>query len=285
MAGPEASEAPEFAGREAGHILKLRYTPLQLRVLSAEEEASPHRAAVQAFRGLERTPVLAAELLSQAGAAAIAARATSPAGRIVLVHLDSAALPIAFSRLVARLQEDGVLNATVTVGQSFGGDYEAVNIYSGLVVAKAVARADLIIVSQGPGNVGTGTRLGFSGLALVEALHAAAFLDGAPILAPRMSEGDGRDRHRGVSHHTGTILEALRVSVHVPFPTADSPPTGERHPVTAVDPAPAWAALDAYRDALTTMGRSLEEDRLFFQAAAAAGIFAARQAETSHVDN
>lgn len=282
IAGPGDPARPELAGREAGHILKLRYTPLQHRVLSAEEEASPHRAAVEAFRGLDRTPVLAAELLSQAGAAAIAARATARAARIVLVHLDSAALPIAFSRLVDRLREDGVLDATVTVGQSFGGDYEAVNVYSGLVVARAVAVADLILVSQGPGNVGTGTRLGFSGLALAEALHAAAFLDGAPILAPRMSEGDGRDRHRGVSHHTTTLLEALHVSVHVPFPTTASLPASGRHRVTAEDPSPAWPSLGAYRDMLTTMGRSLDEDALFFQAAAAAGVFAARYLETSH---
>lgn len=281
IAGPGDDGQPEFEGREAGHILKLRYTPLQLRVCSAEEETSPHRAAVEAFTGLERTPVLGTELLSMAAAAAIAARAAAPAARIALVHLDSAALPIAFSRLVTRLRGDGVLNATVTVGQSFGGDYEAVNVYSGLAVARAVAGADLILVSQGPGNVGTGARLGFSGLALAEALHAAVFLKGTPILAPRMSEGDGRDRHRGLSHHTATLLEALHVRVHVPFPSSAPRSALERHCVAVEDAAFAWPALEPYRDVLTTMGRSLEEDMLFFQAAAAAGVFTARLAKAS----
>jgi hypothetical protein len=57
-------ECEAFPGREAGHILKLRYTPLQTRVLSGEEEASPHGEAVLRFSSLDGTPVLAAELLS-----------------------------------------------------------------------------------------------------------------------------------------------------------------------------------------------------------------------------
>lgn len=277
ISGPRNPDATEFAGREAGHTIKLRYTPLQLRVCAAEEEVSPHRAAVEAFQGLVHAPVLAAELLSQAAAAAIVARVTAPAARIVLLHLDSAALPLSYSRLVERLRADGVLDATITVGQSFGGDFEAVNVYSGLAVARAAAGADLILVSQGPGNAGTGTRLGFSGMAVVEALHAAAFLDGTPILAPRFSEADSRERHRGLSHHTQTILQALHVSVTVPCPSADVLPDTPRHRILIEPPPADLAAFQDYRDVLTTMGRSLDEDGLFFRAAAAAGAYAARQ--------
>jgi len=277
ISGPTTQGATEFAGREAGHTIKLRYTPLQLRVCSAEEEVSPHRAAVAAFQGLAQAPVLAAELLSQAATAAIAARVTAPAARIVLLHLDSAALPLSYSRLVERLRGDGVLDATITVGQSFGGDFEAVNVYSGLAVARAAAGADLILVSQGPGNAGTGTRLGFSGMAVVEALHAATFLDGKPILAPRCSEADSRERHRGLSHHTQTILEALHVQVTVPCPSSDLLPEASGHRLV-IEPLPVdLTAFQAYRDILTTMGRSLDEDGLFFRTAAAAGAYAARQ--------
>lgn len=271
-----------FAGREAGHILKLRYTPLQFRVLAAEEEASPHHAAVRDFRGLRGMPVLAAELHSQAGAAAIAARATAPGIRIVLLQLDSAALPFGLSRLGARLRSERVLDAVVTSGQGFGGDFEAVNVHSGLVVAACAAHADLVIVTQGPGNVGTGTEYGFSGLSLAEALHAAAILGGRGLLAPRLSDGDTRSRHCGVSHHTATLLRCTLSPVVVPLPTGfewtadDSKHAAREFP--QVDPAPAAAALEPYRTALTTMGRTLDRDPLFFAAAAAAGIFAARMA-------
>jgi hypothetical protein len=262
-------------------VLKLRYTPLQVRVLSVEEDASPHRGAVAGCPGLEGTPVLAAELHSQAGAAAIAAKAAAPHLRVVLVHLDTAALPFAISRLAHRLRGDGVLAAAVTAGQSFGGDLEAVNVYSGLLAAKAVARAGLIIVTQGPGNAGTGTKYGFSGLALAEALHAAALLGGRPILAPRISDADARPRHQGVSHHTATLLECLRVPVDVVFPPgAPPPPVGlERHTATVVDPAAVMPALAPYKDLLATMGRTTEADPLFFRAAAAAGLHAARLAD------
>jgi hypothetical protein len=270
-------EPAPFPGREAGHVLKLRYTPLQRRVLSAEEEASPHRDAVQAFEGLAGTPVLAAELLSQAGAAAIAGRAAAPGVRIVLVLLDSAALPLAFSRLIARLRADGVLAATVTAGQAFGGDYEAVNVYSALVVARAAAGAGLVLVSQGPGNVGTRTEFGFSGLAVAEALHAADALGGRPILVPRVSDADLRPRHRGLSHHTRTVLRVLRVPVEVPLPRECSLGESGRHRIVEAGDAD-LESLRPYAGLLTTMGRGQDEDPAFFRAAAAAGAFAARAA-------
>lgn len=276
----EAETEAAFPGREAGHILKLRYTPLQHRVLCVEEDASPHREALLACRSLDGMPVLAAELHSQGAAAAIAARATAPKRRIALVLVDSASLPASFSRLAARLRGDGVVDAVVTTGQAFGGDYEAVNVYSGLLAARAVAQADLAVVTQGPGNVGTGTPFGFSGMALAEALHAAAALGGTPILVPRMSEGDPRERHRGLSHHTRSLLAALHVPVSVPHPTAAaefSTLAAEfpRHRFLPCDPEPLLAALEPYRKLLTTMGRTLDQDALFFRAAAAAGGWAA----------
>jgi hypothetical protein len=279
--------AEAFPGREAGHILKLRYTPMQLRVQSVEEEGSPHREAVLAFRSLEGAPVVAAELHSQAAACVIAAAAAAPGLRIALVQTDSAALPLSFSRLVARLKADGLLAATVTVGQAFGGDYEAVGVYTGLIAARAAAGAELTVVTQGPGNVGTGTEYGFSGLALAEALHACDTLGGTAILAPRMSEADPRERHRGLSHHTRTILRCLRAPVAVPIPQGKGArelfhcPDGAArgNSLVEVDPTPFASALEAYRDALTTMGRSAGQDALFFVAAAAAGVYAAQVAQ------
>jgi hypothetical protein len=275
-----AAEAP-FPGREAGHVLKLRYTPLQLRVMAAEEEASPHRQAVLGFRSLEGAPVLGAELHSQAGAAVLAARACAPGFRIALIQMDTAALPLSLSRLVARLRAEGILDATITVGQAFGGDYEAVNIYTGLIVAREVVGADLIVVTQGPGNVGTGTEYGFSGLGLAEAFHACDTLGGAPFLAPRLSEADPRPRHRGISHHTRTLLRCTRVPVTLPLPPGFEgtlPPPAVFVPASGEPPEELLKPLLPYRGLLTTMGRSLDDDPLFFQAAAGAGWAAALHA-------
>lgn len=270
--------AAEFAGRETGHLLKLRYTPLQHRVLAVEDPASPHHAALAAADSLEGVPVLAAELHSQAAAAAIAAAAARPGLRVAWVQLDTAALPANLSRLLARLRGDGVVACVLSVGQAFGGDLEAVNIYSGLLAARAVAGADLIVVTQGPGNVGTGTRFGFSGLALAEALHAAATLGGAPVLAPRLSEADPRPRHRGLSHHTVTLLQCIRARTAVPLPVGAPPEVWAALAAwecPEIDPEPVLPALESYRALLTTMGRTLEQDPLFFRSAAAAGCYAA----------
>lgn len=280
----EPGEPEAFPGREAGHILKVRYTPLQHRVCAVEEEGSPHRERVAAFTSLEGTPVLAAELHSQAAAAALAAHGVAPGLRIVWVQADTAALPLALSRTLARLRSDGVIQATVSTGQGFGGDLEAVNLHSGLIAAREAAGADLILVSQGPGNVGTGSEFGFSGLSMAEALHAAASLGGAPILAPRMSGGDPRERHRGLSHHTRTLLRrCLHVPVDVPVPAAWLEAVREElngalvaHRVVAVDEAETLANPACYDLNLRTMGRTAAQDRLFFEAAAGAGAFAAR---------
>jgi hypothetical protein len=143
-----------------------------------------------------------------------------------------------------------------------------------------VAGADVILVSQGPGNAGTGTELGFSGLSVVEALHAADYLGGEAILIPRLSADDGRARHRGVSHHTRTILGCLRAAVVVPVPAVPSQAfeSGSGHRVVVESPEPVWPALEACRELVTTMGRGLDQDPVFFRTAAAAGQYAARRA-------
>ncbi len=108
---------------------------------------------------------------------------------------DGGALPAWFSRSVATLREQGWLAATVSVGQAFGGDLEAVTLHTGLLAARHVLGADLVVVAQGPGNLGTGTRWGFSGVAAGEAVNAAAVLGGRPVASLRVSGADPRGRH------------------------------------------------------------------------------------------
>ena len=117
---------------------------------------------------------------------------------------DGGALPAWFSRTCATLREAGWLAGTVTVGQAFGGDLETVTLHTGLLAARHVLGADVAVVTQGPGNLGTGTRWGFSGVAAGEAVNAVAALGGRPVAALRISDADPRERHRGISHHSLT---------------------------------------------------------------------------------
>ena len=47
-----------------GHIMKMRYTPLQIKTLSVEEEDSPHHQEMLEADNLENIPVLVATLHS-----------------------------------------------------------------------------------------------------------------------------------------------------------------------------------------------------------------------------
>src|SRR5690606_24420708 len=156
--------------------------------------------------------------------------AARPGTRIGYVMTDGGALPLALSDTVADLTDRGMLAGTVTAGHAFGGDHEALNVPSALVVAHRVVGAEVVVVAMGPGVAGTGSRLGFSGLEVAPALDAASWLGAGAVACVRASSGDARDRHRGMSHHTVTVLEATRSSVDVPLPPDLDPPAGlDRH--------------------------------------------------------
>ena len=283
-----------------GHLVKARYTPLQTMVLGVDEQESEHHATLRDADDLGGLPVVVADLHSAlpavlAGARHAATVAGRPAPRAVYVMTDGGALPAWFSRTVAGLREAGWLEACVTVGQAFGGDVEAVTVHSGLLAARHVIDADLVVVAQGPGNLGTGTRWGFSGVAAGEAVNAAAILGGAPVASLRISGADERPRHQGVSHHSLTAYGrvALRAA-DVVVPTAgpqDSArhaflarvrsqaeilvaPHGRHHLVEVETGQDLIRALEECPVGLSTMGRRLGDDPEAFLAAAAAGVHA-----------
>ncbi len=201
----------------AGHIMKMRYTPMQLKVLSVEEEDSPYHREMLEAESLENTPVLVGTLHSML--APLALYLHSQGYKTAYVMTDGAALPIVFSNTVDILKKRGLICGSVTTGHSFGGDLEAVNVYSGLLAAKNILQADVIICTMGPGIVGTGTKWGFTGIEQGDILNAAAGLHGIPIVVPRIGFSDPRSRHRGISHHTLTVLERVcRVKAILPLP-------------------------------------------------------------------
>ncbi len=250
-----------------GHIMKLRYTSLQADTGAGEE----HHPDVPAT--LDGTPVVVCTVHSQVPPVVVAALDARPDTRIAYVMTDGAALPIAFSDLTATMVEQDLLVGTVTAGHAFGGDLEAVNVASALVLARHVLDAELIVVGMGPGVVGTGTTLGTTSLEAVGALDTVAALGGQPVACLRVSSGDPRDRHQGVSHHTRTVLDLVRSPVRV----AATPDLGplERHEVIEVAAPDTPALLADQGLTVTTMGRTPEEDPAYFTAAGQAGALGA----------
>jgi len=216
---------------------------------------------------------------------AAAVRAVRPSCRIAYVMTDAAALPLALSDLVADLRAAGFLDLTVTAGQAFGGEVEAVNVPSALCLARQRG-TEVAIVAMGPGGVGTGTELGFGALEVGAVLDAVHWLRGTPIACLRYATADHRRRHQGVSHHSLTVLgRATLAPVLVPVPTGDlggpvqaelaAAGIAERHRVVAVDVPDVAAVLAAAGVDVTTMGRGPAEDPAFFTVAGAAGVAAA----------
>jgi hypothetical protein len=271
----------------AGHIVKSRYTPLQAMVGSADEQGSEYHELLKAADSLGGMPVVVADLHSALPAilAGLGGAATGTP-RVAYVMTDGGALPAWFSRTIAGLREAGWLAATITTGQSFGGDLEAVTVHSGLLTARHAIGADVAIVAQGPGNLGTGTKWGYSGVAAGEAVNAAATLGGRPVASLRISFADPRDRHQGVSHHSLTAYGQVALApADVVIPALPQPqatrvaaevaPLATRHRLITVPVDGLDEALRATPVSLSTMGRSLDEDHEYFLAAAAAGKHAA----------
>jgi hypothetical protein len=296
-----------------GHLVKARYTPLLATVLGADEQDSPFHEVLREADSLDGMPVIIADLHSALPAILCGLYGSHPpprpAGpedaerepreareensghrpaRVAYVMLDGGALPAWFSMSCAQLREAGWLCGVVTVGQAFGGDVEAVTLHTGLLAARHVLEADVAIVTQGPGNLGTGTRWGFSGVSVGETVNAAHTLGGHPIGALRISAADPRPRHQGVSHHSLTaygrvalVPADLVVPDGLPADLAEAvqaalAPLRARHRVLTVPTDGLDAALRALPVKLSTMGRDLDADHAYFLAAAAAGRHAAR---------
>ncbi len=269
-----------------GHLVKARYTPLQAIVLGVDEQESPHHGVLRDADSLDGMPVVVADLHSALPAVLAGIRADRPGTRVAYVMTDGGALPLAFSRTVAGLRGADWLVGSVTVGQAYGGDLEAVTAHTGLLAARHVLDAEVAVVTQGPGNLGTGTRWGFSGVAAGEAVNAASVLGGRPVAALRVSDADPRERHRGVCHHSLTAYGRVALAAaDLVVPALDgtlgaqvdagAAPLGERHRLVRVDVAGLMAALEACPVGLSTMGRSLADDPACFLASAAAGRHAA----------
>jgi hypothetical protein len=280
---------PEPPPPGPGHMVKGRYTPLQAMVLGVDEQESPHHEVLRDADDLLGMPVVVADLHSSLPAVIAGLRERRPDARVAYVMTDGGALPAWFSRALDGLRSTGWVESCITAGQAFGGDLEAVTLHTALLAARHVVAADVTVVVQGPGNLGTGTRWGFSGVAAGDAVNAAAVLRGRPVASLRVSGADVRERHRGVSHHSLTAFGRVALAaadVVVPLLPGElgarvrsqvaglGPPAG-RHRLVEVDVEGLAEALTASPVPLSTMGRGPDADPAAFLAAAAAGRHAA----------
>lgn len=275
---------------ESGHIMKMRYTPWQIQCLAVEEEESPYHQQLKDCKNIGGMPVVIGCLHSMLPLVVAGFfYATGGKGKVVYIMTDGAALPLALSNHVRQLKKTGLLSQTITVGHSFGGDWEAVNVYTGLLAAYEVEKADLAIVCMGPGIVGTGTAYGFTGVEQGEIINSVNILGGIPLAVPRLSFTDLRSRHKGVSEQTLIALGKIALTkalVVLPFlgeekrklvwQQIEEAGITRKHQV--IEKEENLAALGILAKAgitVSTMGRGVEEEKEYFQAAVAAGRLAA----------
>jgi hypothetical protein len=251
----------ELAPEPGAHVTKLPYTSLQHAVVHAEEKTGEWPES------LGGTPVVCCSLHSQlAPVCAGLGQGTA----VVYVQLGGGALPVSLSDGVRALRAGGFLRAAVAAGSCLDGDVECVSVVSALLWS-ACEGADAVVCGVGPGVTGTGRRYGHGGVAAAEGANAATALGGVPVLAPRVSTADPRERHRGLSHHTRAALRLSLGPVVVAWPDGLTPPpdVGALEVVDVSGWREACAGLP-----LAHMGRGPDEDPWFFAAAFAAGRLA-----------
>jgi hypothetical protein len=281
----------ESEGEVGAHVMKLNYTSLQHAVKPVDDE--------RLQLPLER-PVAVLSLHGQLAAVAWAFAQGAPGRRLGYVQTVGGALAGSHSHAVRSLRDRGLLAGHLTAGAAFGGEGEAITTAGAIHHGLSTLGWDAAVCGPGPGIVGSGSPLGHGGMAALDSAHAALALGCSTLVVARMSSTDGRSRHRGISHHTLTVLDLLGEPVTVALPAGMRSPVGAdlraglgsvfgesvssrpavelevERPVritrhdwrrAAVDlPAYAASGLPA-----STMGRALTEDPLFFGAALAGG--------------
>lgn len=274
--------------REVTHVMKLNYTSLQHPIEPVETALGESDDASDLAM-----PVLVIPLHGHLAPAAWAAAERRSGTRVGYVQSVGGALPGTLSRDVTELRGRGLLAGHVTAAPTFGGEAEALSVIGALDAAARRLGWEAAVVGPGPGILGSHTRLGHGGVAALDSAHSALALGLPTLVSPRLSSADPRPEHRGLSHHTATVLQHLLAPVRVPVPEVElegwpladreAPEGGTRRATLDAliaacenrhDLAVEQVDLAGYASSglpTTTMGRSLSEDPLFFAAPLAAG--------------
>jgi Protein of unknown function (DUF3866) len=261
------------------HVMKLNYTSLQHPVdpIELPVRLSLDMGGKGAPEGVRTgMPVLVIPLHGHLAPAAWAAAQAASGLKVGYVQTGGGALPGSLSRDVAELRERGMLVGHIAAAPAYGGEHEALSVAGAIDAAAHRLGWDAVIAGPGPGIVGSATELGHGGIAALDTAHAALALGFRTVISPRLSSADPRERHRPVSHHTLTVLRMLLAPVEIAVPSGNpvavatlAEAAGWRHRLRE---APAdLAGYAASGLPARTMGRTIEEDPLFFAAALAAG--------------
>lgn len=248
------------SGSVSEHVMKLNYTSLQHPVKTVERGVETDRTAP--------VPVLAIGLHGHLAPAAWAA-AQAEAGEVGYIQTGGGALTGSLSRDVTELIDRGLLAGHVTAGPAFGGSREAITLVGAIDAASALGWKG-VIAGPGPGILGSSTAYGHGGMAALDVLHAGLALGAPVLLAPRLSAGDPRPRHQGLSHHSRAVLDLALGPVELPVPAGFS----ELVPEDVAGVVPVETDLEGYAASglpRRTMGRDLDQDRPFFAGPLAAG--------------
>ncbi len=241
----------------SAHVMTLPYTPVQAAAPCVEE----HDKLAEGLGGM---PVVCCGLHSQL---APVVAGIGGGVRVAYAQLAGGALPVALSDTVRTLRTRRLLETAIAVSPCLDGDVQAVTSASALVWAKGRG-FDVVVCAIGPGVVGTGSALGHGGLSVAEAANVTAALGGRAIVAVRYSGADGRDRHRGVSHHTRSALRLVLGPREIAWPLGLRLDEG-LGPVSEVD-VHGWEEACSSLP-LRHMGRGPKDDPWFFASAFAAG--------------
>ena len=244
---------------EDAHVVAWPYAPGQHVVRFAEEDAAEPPPS------LGNRPVVCCGLHSQV--APVCAALTGL--RVAYVQVAGGALPVSLSDTLRTLRARQLVEVTIAVSPCVDADLQCVTLASALMTASARG-VDAIVVSIGPGVVGTASTYGHGGLVVADAVNATAALGGHAIVAPRVSHADERERHRGLSHHTRSALSLCLGDRVVAWPSGLDTPDGVD---VQVFDAEHWREACANLP-LSHMGRGPDDDPWFFATAFAAGVAA-----------
>ncbi len=314
-------------GVDGAHVMKLNYTSLQHAVQPVEDilTGGPDGGARPEGPTLSDAGTQAGELLSlplelpvavlalhgQLAAVAWAFAQARPGARLGFVQTAGGALPGGHSQTVRTLRERGLLAGHLTAGAAYGGEGEAISTAGALHHGLRTLGWDAAVCGPGPGIVGSSSSLGHGGMSALDSAHTAIALGAQTLLVARMSSADERPRHRGLSHHTLTVLDLLLEPLTVALPAGIRSPAGADLRASlgsvfgsAAERAGRQLELDVDRPArmarhdwrrapvnmpaylasglpAKTMGRVLLEDPLFFGAALAGGTVLAELCESA----
>lgn len=260
-------------GLPGAHVMKLNYSSLQHAVLPVEARDLKTPLA---------RPVGVFQLHGQLAPLAWALGQARPNATVGYVQTAGGALPGGMSETVHALLNRGLLAGHTTAGPAYGGRQEAITTAGAIHDGIAEEGWDIALVGPGPGILGSASALGHGGIVALDSAHAALALGCPTVLTARMSSGDPRERHRGLSHHTQTVLALLLAPVTLPVPNgialfAELDRLGEALAAARArghEIVEAPADVEGYRASglpTRTMGRTLDEDRLFFASSLAAG--------------